>query len=145
MHHLTFKPLAIKLAWAIGAGLYVLTTPASLAQTCNATGTCGNVSAPTMTGNFVVPLVNQERETPVVNNNSYVTNNVIQQITQSARPDLVFFYSDYVNQVSDFIHNQGSAPWMINGGFRACQSYGYASGYIVEYYGGHSYASCFRN
>jgi hypothetical protein len=31
MHHLTFKPLAIKLPWVIRAGLYALTMVAFLA------------------------------------------------------------------------------------------------------------------
>jgi hypothetical protein len=53
-------------------------SPLAQTQTCNATGTCGHVSAPRMTGSFVVPLVNQERETPVVNN----ITNVTQQVTQ---------------------------------------------------------------
>jgi hypothetical protein len=123
--------------------LLALVSPMAQAQACNATGTCGNVSAPRMTGNFIVPLANQERETPVVNNTTNVTQNITQQVTQTARPDFVFFSSNYINSVvAD--HPQGSAPWMVNGGFRACQSYGYASGYIVEYFGSYAYASCFK-
>lgn len=124
--------------------LVQLPAAAQVIHPCNATGTCGNVSAPSMSGNFVVPLANQERETPVVNNNSYVTQQVTQQVTQTAAPIFIEIASVLINNVVAG-HPEGSAPWMINGGHRACQHYyGLASGQVVEYYGGSSVLACYR-
>lgn len=51
---------------AMGTLLGIPGNHAANAQSCNATGTCGNVSATRMTGNFVVPLANQELQTLTV-------------------------------------------------------------------------------
>ena len=66
MKHMKFNALTMKFAWVVGAGLIGLTSQEISAQACNATGTCGGESAPAMTGNFVVPLANQEREPMLV-------------------------------------------------------------------------------
>jgi hypothetical protein len=80
--------------------LFVLVamTTANLAipQACNQTASCDSTNVRPMTGNFVVPLANQERETPVINNNSYTTNvtNVAQYpttyIQQQIQPIFVY-------------------------------------------------------
>ena len=92
----------------------------------------------------IIPLYAQERETPVVNNNSYPTTNVTQNITQSATPDIFGVDSGWIDAITGGQHTQGSGPWMVTGGHRACQAYGYASGYVVEYFGGRATVACYR-
>lgn len=66
MKPMNFKRQSMALAWVMTTGLLAVSSNAGWAQTCNATGTCGNVSAPTMSGTFIVPLANQEREPMLV-------------------------------------------------------------------------------
>lgn len=91
-------------------------------------------------GRPLVLLQNQERETPQVTN----TTNVTQLVTQSATPDIIPTSSGYIDWVIGYIHEPGSGPWMVTGGHRACQSFGYASGYVIEYFGGGAQVACYR-
>ena len=114
----------------------------AFAQQAGCDSTCGNGA-----GNWraIVPLYAQERETPVVNNNSYPTTNVTQNIVQTAAPDIIPTSSAHISAMIGYIHSEGSGPWMITGGHRTCQGFGYASGYVIEYFGAGAQVACYRS
>lgn len=61
-----WQKVFVALGMVVGTWLGNPSEHTANAQSCNATGTCGNVSATRMTGNFVVPLANQELQTLIV-------------------------------------------------------------------------------
>lgn len=124
---------------AIASVLSVLAAGSAFAQQAGCDSTCGSRS---LRGTPIVPLANQERETPQITNNS--TTNVTQLVTQSATPDVFGVDSGWITSILGNEHIQGSGPWMVTGGHRACQAYGYASGYVVEYFGGGAQVACYR-
>ena len=119
-------------------GLFVLASALFAGHAfAQADSTTGNRA---LQGRPVVLLQKQERETPQVTN----TTNVTQLVTQSATPDIVPTSSAYISMVLGYIHDEGSGPWMVTGGHRACQSFGYASGYVVEYFGAGAQVACYK-
>lgn len=103
-----------------------------------------NAQADSTTGNGFgnwnpkIPLRYQERETPVVNTTTQVTQ--IQQINGAELVDSSSF--DVSNTGCGF--GEGTAQWMLSCGKRRCVDYGYTSGYVVEYYGGSVTLACQR-
>lgn len=84
----------------------------------------------------IVKLRNQERETPQVNNNTTVVQNVTQQIggadrISSSGPHLNAQY-DGAYGTCGAANSPGSAGWALACGSRACQSFGYVGGYASE-------------
>lgn len=65
---------------------------------------------------------------------------VIQQINGA---ELVDSTSDYVTGTNCGFR-EGTAQWMLSCGKRACESFGYTSGNVVEYFGGSVTLSCLR-
>lgn len=88
----------------------------------------------------VLPLAMQERETPVVNNVTNTTNQITQQINGAELIDTSSAYITGTNCGFD----EGTAQWMLSCGKRACQSFGYTSGNVVEYFGGGATLACLR-
>lgn len=79
----TFATLMLAVA-ALSSGSAMAQVPAVLGgPACNATGTCDSTDVTVLRGIPIVRLVNQERETPVVNN----ITNVTQQVTQVVQPN----------------------------------------------------------
>lgn len=95
-------------------------------------------------GTPIVRLVNQERETPVVNNITQVT-----QVVGGA--ERVATTVDYISNTYDptfgtcSVGNARYSPgWMLACGSRACVSFGYVGGYVSDVADPDAAVTCIR-
>lgn len=126
------------LTLAFGLFLTVhLPAAAQVSHPCNATGTCDSTNVTPMTGNFVVPLANQERETPVVNNTTQVTQQVTQNVTNVQQVTQVIQYQPVYSSVAprNYCGRPAGVPDYANAcGHLICSRFvNGRSGYLASY------------
>lgn len=92
----------------------------------------------------IVRLINQERETPVVNN----ITNVTQQVGGAERVVTTVAYIsgtyDQTYGTCQVGNTQYSAGWMLACGSRACVSFGYVGGYVSDVADPDAAVTCIR-